>query len=99
MSSWLALQLQHPRSPTKRLGARSSHDSHQLAVGSIQVGYCASDIISMCGVGIVIYQLTYAKSVHRCPSQVPECCERLLFGNIYRSLPLREESQPVSGRL
>ena len=23
---------------TKRLGARSSHDSHQLAVGSIQVG-------------------------------------------------------------
>ena len=53
----------------------------------------------MCGVGIVTYQLTYAKSVHRCPSQVPECCERLWFGHIYRSLPLREESQLVGGRL
>jgi len=32
------------------------------AVVSIQVGYCASDIISKCGVGLVIYQITYAKS-------------------------------------
>jgi len=32
------------------------------AVVSIQIGYCASDIISKCGVGIVIYQITYAKS-------------------------------------
>jgi len=32
------------------------------AVVSIQVGYCASDIISKCGVGILIYQITYAKS-------------------------------------
>merc|ERR1719424_701178 len=33
------------------------------AVVSIQIGYCASDIISKCGVGIVIYQITYAKSL------------------------------------
>jgi len=32
------------------------------AVVGIQIGYCASDIISKCGVGIVIYQITYAKS-------------------------------------
>jgi len=32
------------------------------AVVSIQVGYCCSDIISKCGVGILIYQITYAKS-------------------------------------
>merc|ERR1711879_897184 len=31
-------------------------------VVSIQLGYCVSDIISKCGVGIVIYQITYAKS-------------------------------------
>merc|ERR1712195_206326 len=31
-------------------------------VVSIQVGYCASDIISKCGVGLLIYQITYAKS-------------------------------------
>merc|ERR1712060_236233 len=32
------------------------------AVVSIQLGYCASDIISKCGVGLVIYQISYAKS-------------------------------------
>merc|ERR1711897_96960 len=32
------------------------------AVVAIQVGYCVSDIISKCGVGLVIYQITYAKS-------------------------------------
>merc|ERR1712188_325598 len=32
------------------------------AVMGIQIGYCASDIISKCGVGLVIYQITYAKS-------------------------------------
>merc|ERR1711977_510237 len=32
------------------------------AVVSIQMGYCVSDIISKCGVGIVIYQISYAKS-------------------------------------
>merc|ERR1712193_323112 len=32
------------------------------SVVSIQLGYCASDIISKCGVGIVIYQISYAKS-------------------------------------
>merc|ERR1711967_95333 len=32
------------------------------AVVSIQIGYCASDIISKCGVGLVIHQITYAKS-------------------------------------
>jgi len=33
------------------------------AVVGIQIGYCASDIISKCGVGLVIYQITYAKSM------------------------------------
>jgi len=32
------------------------------SVVSIQIGYCVSDIISKCGVGLVIYQITYAKS-------------------------------------
>merc|ERR1712012_749071 len=32
------------------------------AVISIQMGYCVSDVISKCGVGLVIYQITYAKS-------------------------------------
>merc|ERR1712125_176643 len=32
------------------------------AVVAIQIGYCASDIISKCGVGLLIYQITYAKS-------------------------------------
>merc|ERR1711967_163445 len=36
--------------------------SAATSVVSIQIGYCASDIISKCGVGIVIYQITYAKS-------------------------------------
>jgi bacteriorhodopsin len=39
------------------LGVNASH-----AVVSIQIGYCASDIISKCGVGLVIYQISYAKS-------------------------------------
>jgi len=32
------------------------------AVVGIQIGYCASDIISKCGVGLLIYQITFAKS-------------------------------------
>merc|ERR1712028_216910 len=32
------------------------------AVVSIQVGYCISDIVSKCGVGLMIYQITKAKS-------------------------------------
>jgi len=36
--------------------------SASKAVVGIQVGYCASDIISKCGVGLVIYQISYAKS-------------------------------------
>merc|ERR1712050_627422 len=32
------------------------------SVVAIQIGYCVSDIISKCGVGIVIYQITKAKS-------------------------------------
>jgi len=32
------------------------------AVVSIQVGYCISDIISKCGVGIMIFQISNAKS-------------------------------------
>merc|ERR1712027_175284 len=39
------------------LGITASH-----AVVGIQVGYCCSDIISKCGVGPLIYQITYAKS-------------------------------------
>jgi bacteriorhodopsin len=31
-------------------------------VVNIQIGYCASDIISKCGVGLIIYQISYAKS-------------------------------------
>merc|ERR1712178_263211 len=36
--------------------------SAATSVVSIQLGYCVSDIISKCGVGLVIYQITYAKS-------------------------------------
>jgi len=32
------------------------------AVVGIQIGYCCSDIIAKCGVGIIIYQITLAKS-------------------------------------
>merc|ERR1719398_148528 len=39
------------------LGINAAH-----AVVSIQIGYCASDIISKCGVGLVIYQISLAKS-------------------------------------
>merc|ERR1712242_266408 len=39
------------------LGVQAAH-----AVVAIQLGYCASDIISKCGVGLVIYQISYAKS-------------------------------------
>merc|ERR1711896_122196 len=39
------------------LGVEAGH-----AVVGIQIGYCISDIISKCGVGLVIYQITYAKS-------------------------------------
>merc|ERR1712217_567376 len=35
------------------------------AVVGIQVGYCVSDIISKCGVGLVIYQISYAKSQNK----------------------------------
>jgi bacteriorhodopsin len=40
------------------LGINAAH-----AVVSIQIGYCASDIISKCLVGVTIYQITYAKSI------------------------------------
>merc|ERR1712039_506964 len=33
------------------------------AVVNIQVGYCVSDVISKCGVGLIIYSITSAKSV------------------------------------
>jgi len=36
--------------------------SGAAAVVSVQLGYCVSDIISKCGVGLVIYQISYAKS-------------------------------------
>merc|ERR1712048_38721 len=37
--------------------------SAATSVVSSQIGYCASDIISKCGVGLIIYQITYAKSL------------------------------------
>merc|ERR1712066_30600 len=43
------------------LGVNAAH-----AVVSIQIGYCASDIISKCRVGLLIYQITYAKSSKEC---------------------------------
>merc|ERR1719277_2543586 len=36
--------------------------SASAAVVAIQIGYCVSDIISKCGVGLLIYQISYAKS-------------------------------------
>merc|ERR1711871_1508254 len=39
------------------LGINAAH-----AVVSIQIGYCVSDIVSKCGVGLLIYQISYAKS-------------------------------------
>merc|ERR1712222_149919 len=38
-------------------GIKASH-----AVVGIQIGYCCSDIISKCGVGLIIYQVTIQKS-------------------------------------
>ena len=32
------------------------------AVVAIQIGYCASDIIPKCGVGLLSYQITHVKS-------------------------------------
>jgi len=40
------------------LGINAGH-----SVVGIQIGYCASDIISKCGVGLLIYQISYAKSL------------------------------------
>jgi bacteriorhodopsin len=37
------------------------------AVVGIQIGYCVSDIISKCGVGLVIYEISYAKSSKELP--------------------------------
>merc|ERR1719337_433740 len=42
-------------------GDQSGLTSASMVV-AIQIGYCISDIISKCGVGIVIYQISYAKS-------------------------------------
>lgn len=42
------------------------------AVVSIQLGYCVSDIISKCGVGLVIYQITYAKSKREKEALLPQ---------------------------
>jgi len=42
-------------------GDQSGLTSASVVV-AIQIGYCISDIISKCGVGIVIYQISYAKS-------------------------------------
>jgi bacteriorhodopsin len=45
------------------LGINAAH-----SVVSIQIGYCVSDIISKCGVGLLIYQITYAKSSGMSPA-------------------------------
>jgi len=44
------------------------------AVIAIQIGYCISDVISKCGVGLVIYKVTVAKSyvAYGKMSEVPE---------------------------
>jgi len=47
------------------MGINAAH-----AVVGIQIGYCASDIISKCGVGLLIYQITYAKSSKNLPGAV-----------------------------
>jgi len=47
------------------MGIQASH-----AVVGIQIGYCASDIISKCGVGLLIYQITYAKSSKEVPRDI-----------------------------
>merc|ERR1712146_724430 len=45
------------------IGINAAH-----SVVSIQIGYCVSDIISKCGVGLLIYQITYAKSSGMSPA-------------------------------
>jgi len=45
------------------LGFKAAH-----AIVGIQIGYCVSDIISKCGVGLLIYQITYAK----CSKDIPQ---------------------------
>merc|ERR1712070_517083 len=49
------------------------HGAH--AVVAIQCGYCASDIISKCGGGLIIYQITSTKSEMRrssvCSPEMP----------------------------
>jgi bacteriorhodopsin len=42
------------------------------AVVSIQVGYCCSDIISKCGVGLIIYGVTAAKSEIAASGMLPK---------------------------
>jgi len=55
------------------------------AVVGIQMGYCISDIISKCGVGLMIYQITLAKSRIAFASGVTE----------YGTTKLGDESQPL----
>jgi bacteriorhodopsin len=47
------------------VGVSGSH-----AIVGIQVGYCISDIISKCGVGLLIYQITSAKSAIIRPQRI-----------------------------
>merc|ERR1712228_929606 len=44
------------------LAEATNRETDPLVKSGIQVGYCVSDIISKCGVGLLIYQITYAKS-------------------------------------
>jgi len=50
------------------------------AVVSIQIGYCASDIISKCGVGLVIYQISYAKSTKEALAEKDGLLEQKVAG-------------------
>merc|ERR1712045_714211 len=56
------------------------------AVVNIQVGYCVSDVISKCGVGLIIYSITAAKSAvdKEEVSALRACCaaQRCLGGHI-----------------
>jgi len=65
------------------------------AVVAIQIGYCISDIISKCGVGLVIYEISYAKSKKE--SLLPQCAlDGRLIGIFCRKwLPLQHHSCPT----
>jgi len=66
------------------------------AVVGIQVGYCISDIISKCGVGLIIYQITLAKSTKLNKishvSAIKKRTAALLAGNAINNNPSKSDS-------